>query len=60
MFFAHQNVSRIEFLKILLRLNCYDYSSEDTSTISDIYSDISPDLWEAKVVKKSHELGIIS
>lgn len=56
MFRPQDNITRAEFLKILLREDCIDYSNADAGTLH--FSDIQKDTWVAKVVEKSVSLGI--
>ncbi len=57
-FRPHQQVSRIEFLKTLLRAHCYNYDKQDTS--KNKYIDLQSGTWQAKVVWKAEELWIIN
>jgi hypothetical protein len=42
--------TRTEFLKIALRSYCYEYINEDPSDL--IFTDVSKNIWQAKVIKK--------
>ncbi len=42
---------------MVLLSHCYQYQDEDTS--SPIFTDLTPDTWEARVVHKARSLGII-
>lgn len=53
-------VSRVEFTKMALISHCYVYKNENTDDIKNLYTDMIPDTWQARVVKKADELGIIS
>ena len=53
-----RSISRVEFLKLVLRTHCIDYSSVDPSWLS--FGDLDNSSWQAKVVKKAVDLGIAS
>jgi len=50
--------SRSEFIKMVLRALCIDYS--DMSSSLDNFSDTETDSWQAKVVNKAADLGWIT
>ncbi len=52
-----KEISRVEFLKIVLRSHCYTYDNEDTSDLE--FVDVDKSSWEAKVIKKWVWLWII-
>ena len=49
-------ISRVEFLKIVLRSHCIEYRNEDPSNLQ--FTDLDNKTWQAKVVKKSVDLWI--
>lgn len=53
-----RNISRTEFLKVVLMSHCYDYREEDTSTL--LYWDVDKASWQARVIKKAETLGIVN
>ena len=55
-FEADRHMSRIEFIKIVLRSHCIEYRNEDTSALS--FDDLDNATWQAKVAKKSLDLWI--
>ncbi len=52
-----RDISRIEFLKIVLRTHCIEYRNEDTSDLD--FSDTVKWTWQSKVIKKAYDLWII-
>ncbi len=50
--------TRTEFLKIALRAYCYEYINENPSSLT--FTDVDKSVWQAKVIKKGADLGIIS
>lgn len=53
-----QEMTRTEFLKLALISHCYEYNREDTSDLR--YTDIDPQSWQARVIKKAENLGMIN
>ncbi|MDC0505985.1 DUF5011 domain-containing protein [Candidatus Gracilibacteria bacterium] len=51
-------MTRTEFLKVALISHCYEYRSEDPSGL--IYTDVDRASWQAKVIKKAQDLGMIN
>ena len=51
-----REMSRVEFLKIVIRSHCLEYRNEDTSSLN--FWDLDNSDWQAKVVKKSIDLWI--
>lgn len=56
-FDPRRDISRAEFLKIILRAHCYEYRREDTKTPR--FADVTPSSWESQVAELGHKLGII-
>lgn len=56
-FEPNRDISRVEFLKIVLRAHCIEYRDEDTSTIN--FTDTIKWSWQSKVIKRAYDLGII-
>lgn len=56
-FEPQSNISRAEFLKIILRAHCYEYRREDTER--PVFADLVPWSWESQVAQLGHKLGII-
>lgn len=54
-----QNVSRVEFTKMVLLSHCFVYENENTQDISSKYIDMIPETWKSRVVEKADQLGII-
>ena len=52
----NRDISRVEFLKFVLRSHCIEYRNEDPSFLE--FRDLDNSTWQAKVVKKSVELWI--
>jgi len=52
------NISRTEFLKIVLKTHCLDYSQADTVNLDFVDTDTSS--WQARVIARSRELEIIN
>jgi len=52
------NISRTEFLKIVLKTHCLTYDSQQTDTLW--FVDTNKNSWQARVISKSEELWIIS
>lgn len=50
-------ITRAEFTKMVLISHCYSYHEEDTTY--PLFSDLTPNTWEAQVVHKAQKLGII-
>jgi len=57
-FEPNRGATRSEYVKMILRALCIDYSNEN-STLDD-FNDGAVDSWQAKVVNKAAELGLIS
>ena len=57
-FGAKNNMTRTEFLKVALISHCYDYSKQDPSGLK--YIDIDTTSWQAKVISKAEDLGMIN
>jgi len=57
-FKPEQGVTRTEFLKILLKTHCHDYSNEDTKDLR--YTDVDKNSWQARVIQRSGTLGLIN
>ncbi len=57
LFKPNNTISRAEYLKVLLRSFCIDYSKAVTYNIS--YTDVDKNAWEAKVIAKALELWVI-
>lgn len=55
-FQPQKEISRTEFLKVVLISHCYEYRSMDTSNLQ--FNDIDTSSWQARVIAKSIELGI--
>jgi len=53
-----RDTTRSEFLKIALRAYCYEYINEDPSSLT--FTDVDKASWQARVIKKAVDLGIIS
>ncbi len=53
----NREVSRVEFLKIVLRSHCIEYRQEDTSALN--FIDLDNSTWQAKVINKSLDLWIV-
>ena len=53
-----QEMTRTEFLKVALISHCYEYKDEDPSSLE--YRDVDQSSWQAKVIKKAQELGMIN
>ncbi len=53
-----KEISRTEFLKVVLISHCYYYRDMDTTTLS--YGDVDKLSWQAKVIAKWKELGLIN
>jgi hypothetical protein len=54
LFKPNNTISRAEYLKVLLRSFCVDYTKTVTYNIS--YTDVDKNAWEAKVIAKALEL----
>ncbi len=52
-----QDITRAEFLKIVLRSHCYDYSDSNSDDLK--YIDLDKNTWQAKVAKKATEIWLI-
>lgn len=57
-FEPQRSITRAEFLAIVLKMHCHDYSDVDTTNLP--FTDVDPQSWQAKVVAYAHNLGIIS
>lgn len=57
LFDPRATISRAEYLKVILRAFCIDYS--DTITDNIPFTDVDKTSWEAKVIAKALELGAI-
>lgn len=57
LFKPNNSISRSEYLKVLLRAFCIDYSKMMTDKIP--FADVDKDAWEAKVIAKALELEIL-
>jgi hypothetical protein len=53
-----RNITRAEFLKILLLSHCYEYDRDDIVDAIQ-FTDIDADSWQAQVVGRSIQLGIV-
>ena len=51
-----RDISRVEFLKFVLRSHCIEYRNEDASNLE--FRDLNNTTWQAKVIKKSLDLWI--
>ncbi len=51
-------MTRTEFLKVALISHCYEYRSEDPSDL--VYTDVDTTSWQARVIKKAQDLGMIN
>ena len=58
LFDGSRQMTRVEFLKIMMRSHCIEYRAEDTSDIEFVDTDKST--WQAKVIKKALVLNIDS
>lgn len=56
-FFPKKNISRTEFLKIVLLSHCYEYKNMNVQNMN--FIDVDKNAWEAKVIAKALELWII-
>lgn len=56
-FQPNRSATRSEYIKLILRALCIDYSGENSTL--DAFSDTGVDVWQAKVVNKAAELGLI-
>jgi hypothetical protein len=56
-FNPNKEITRAEFLKIILLSHCYDYNDVDTSNLK--YKDLDKNTWQAKVAKKATDLWLI-
>jgi len=56
LFSPYKDMSRAEFLKVVLISHCYNYRDEDPSDLT--FTDVDTSSWQAKVIKKSIEIGI--
>lgn len=52
-----REITRVEFTKLVLLSHCHNYEQEDTTT--PLFTDLTPNTWEARVARKARELGII-
>jgi len=57
-FQSDTEISRTEFLKVVLKSHCYDYSTQNISKID--YIDVDSSSWQSKVISKAQELGVIN
>ena len=57
-FRPESNITRAEFLKIVLKSMNEDYSESDTNNM--VFTDVDKNSWQAKVIEKSIMLNIIS
>jgi trimeric autotransporter adhesin len=53
-----QAVTRAEFIKVLLRTHCQEYTQESEDTIP--FSDLSIGTWQYDVMRKAKNLGLIA
>lgn len=53
-----KNITRAEFLKVVLQTHCIEYDDEDTSNLKFIDVDIAS--WQARVISRAQGLGIIN
>ncbi len=51
------DLTRAEFLKIMLRSHCYSYADQDTSGLE--FVDVDNNSWQAHVIAKALELDIV-
>ena len=58
LFDGSRQMTRVEFLKIMMRSHCIEYRAEDTSDLEFVDTDKST--WQAKVIKKALVLNIAS
>lgn len=52
------DITRAEFLKIALISHCYEYRNENPNDL--LYTDVDLSSWQAKVIQKAQELGMIN
>jgi len=57
-FAPNSEISRTEFLKIVLKTHCLGYDDQDAGNLEFIDTDLSS--WQARVIAKSQSLGIIN
>lgn len=53
-----REMTRTEFLKVALISHCYEYQNEDPSSLP--YTDVDQTSWQARVIKKAQDLGMIN
>ena len=53
-FGAQIDISRTEFLKVVLKSHCLNYDEQDASLLT--YIDIDTNTWQARVIAKAQEL----
>jgi hypothetical protein len=53
-----KDISRAEFLKILLRSHCYEYRSTQTENMS--FMDVQKGSWQSQVIETARQLDMIS
>jgi len=53
-----KDITRAEFLKVVLQTHCFEYSDQAVPNIN--YIDVDKDSWQAKVIYKGQELDIIN
>lgn len=51
-------MTRTEFLKVALISHCYSYRDEDPSDL--VYTDVDTTSWQARVIKRAQDLGMIN
>jgi len=49
-----KEISRAEFLKVILLSHCYQYQERDTTALS--YKDVDMNSWQARVISRAQEL----
>jgi hypothetical protein len=47
-------MSRVEFLKVMLKSHCYDYSEQETSGLE--FIDVDTNSWQAKIIAQAFSL----
>lgn len=57
-FAPSSEISRTEFLKIVLKTHCLDYDNQNTENLA--FVDTNKNSWQARVISRSQDLGIIS
>lgn len=57
-----RNISRAEFLKIILKVHCYEYKNISINEINTWFKDIdsNKNSWQAKVIEKAKRLWLVN